>query len=657
MLDTALSVMPMPLEPAIVVNPARRRKLLAALGLLLVGLFALWSWWDWNWFKGMIERRVEAATGRRFEIVGDLDIDPGWSTTTVRADEVRFGNAAWAKAPSMAQADALAFEIEVWPLLRGDFVLPEVRLQRPRVALERVTEQPGNWMLNRPRRRDRRFEIGELLVTDGELTLRDAPARTNLTLEVKSGKPGPDDVSAPLQVSGSGRYRAQRFKLEGRVESPLELRDQTEPFRVDLRAHAGATRVHARGGVSTIAALREFDLAFALNGADLADLEPLFDIVMPTTPPYVLDGQLQRRGEVWHYREVTGRVGDSDLAGDVTLTWGGERPHLKAALVSKRLDFDDLAGFVGAPPSAGKGETTSPEQARAAAELARSARVLPQKPYRLDKLRAMDADVTLRAAQVDAAPLPLQSLQGHLLLDNGVARLDPLELGVAGGRIDSRITLDASRTPIAASADLNLRGLQLPKLFPGVELTEDSSGRIGGRVKLSGRGNSVADMLAGANGDVGLVMGKGRISNLLVEFAGLDVAEALKFLIGKDRIIPVRCAFADFGVKDGVVTARSFVFDSTDTVIYGEGRIDLRDESLNLLLRPQPKDKSLVSLRSPLVVDGSLKDPDIHPKAGPLALRAIAAAVLYSIAPPAALLALLETGPGDDADCRGKTGT
>lgn len=625
--------------------------------LMLVGLFALWWCWDWNWFKGTIERRVGAATGRSFEIVGDLDIDPGWSTATVHADQVRFGNAAWSKAPSMAQADVLEFEIEVWPLLRGDFVLPEVRLQRPQVALERVAEQPGNWMLDRPRRRDRRFEIGQLHVVDGELTLRDAPLRTELTLKVESGKPGPGDVFAPLQVNGSGRYRAQRFKLEGRVESPLELRDQTEPFRIDLDARAGATRAHARGGVSTIAALGEFDLAFALSGADLADLHPLFEIVLPTTPPYALDGQLQRRGEVWHYRGVTGRVGDSDLAGEVTLTRGGERPHLKAALVSQRLDFDDLAGFVGAPPSAGKGETASPEQARAAAEFARSDRVLPQQPYRLDKLRAMDADVTLRAAQVDAAPLPLESLEGHLVLDNGVARLDPLALGVAGGHIDSRITLDASRTPIAASADLNLRGLQLPKLFPGVELTEDSSGRIGGRLQLSGRGNSVADLLAGANGDVGLVMGKGRISNLLLELAGLDVAEALKFLIGKDRIIAVRCAFADFGVKDGVVTARSVVFDTTDTVLYGEGRIDLRDESLNLLLRPRPKDKSLVSLRSPLVVEGSLKDPNIHPQAGPLALRTLAAAVLYSIAPPAALLALLETGPGDDADCLGKTGT
>jgi len=31
----------------------------------------------------------------------------------------------------------------------------------------------------------------------------------------------------------------------------------------------------------------------------------------------------------------------------------------------------------------------------------------------------------------------------------------------------------------------------------------------------------------------------------------------------------------------------------------------------------------------------------------------VGAAVLYALAPPAALIALLETGPGEDADCGG----
>ncbi|MBR7513036.1 hypothetical protein KC219_23040, partial [Mycobacterium tuberculosis] len=85
----------------------------------------------------------------------------------------------------------------------------------------------------------------------------------------------------------------------------------------------------------------------------------------------------------------------------------GERPFLKAELVSKRLDFDDLAGFVGAPPKTGAGESANAEQKAKAAALAVKARVLPDTPYDLSKLRAMDADVHWKAQRINSPALPL----------------------------------------------------------------------------------------------------------------------------------------------------------------------------------------------------------------------------------------------------------
>ena len=206
--------------------------------------------------------------------------------------------------------------------------------------------------------------------------------------------------------------------------------------------------------------------------------------------------------------------------------------------------------------------------------------------------------------------------------------------------------------PIRGSAKIQARGLELPRLFPRAELTRGSAGRVGGTLDLSGRGNSVAALLATSDGDVGLIMGRGRISNLLLEYAGIDIAESLKFLLTEDRNVPIRCAFADFGVKDGLMQSRRLAFDTTDTVIYGEGQVSLREESLDLTLKPQPKDRSILSLRSPLLVGGTFKDPSFRPDLKRVTLRGIAAAVLGSLAPPAALLAVYEPGPGKDVACR-----
>src|SRR5690606_12394479 len=161
------------------------------------------------------------------------------------------------------------------------------------------------------------------------------------------------------------------------------------PYRVDARARAGATSAHARGTLLDPLRLRDFDLQLALSGKDLADLYPLLGIALPPTPPYALDGHFTRDidGErtTWHYDGFSGTVGDSDLRGDASVTTGGARPFLRGNLVSKKLDFDDLAGFVGAAPDSGGGETTNPDLAAQAAKQRASARLLPDTPYNLEK--------------------------------------------------------------------------------------------------------------------------------------------------------------------------------------------------------------------------------------------------------------------------------
>lgn len=633
----------------------RRHPWLALLALLLVSVMVLAWAWDWNWFKGTIERQVEQRTDREFDIAGNLDVDLDWTAPTIRADAVRFGNARWSKQPVMASADRVEFSIRIWPLLRGQVRVPELKLQRPTLHLEMGPQRVGNWKFGTGGDNGMRFS--RLWIDRGKLSFTDAAKRTDIQANVTSRSDRADGSS--VAVDGSGHWRGSRFRMHGVAESPLELRNRERPYRIDVHANAGATKAHARGTLIDPVLLRDFDLQLALSGQDLADLYPLLGIVTPNTPPYRLDGRLTREitgsgTRIWHYDNFHGIVGDSDLGGDASIETGRARPYLRANLVSKLLDFDDLAGFVNKAPQSGKGESTNAQLAAwASSDRARS-RLLPDRPYELDKLRAMDAEVRYKAHRISAPKWPLDNMDTHLRLEGGLLRLEPLNFGVAGGQVRAVVRMDARGNPIRTRAQVNARGLNLRELVPDFKLAQDAIGRIGGDVTLAGSGNSIALMLGSSDGDVAVGMGRGQISNLLMELAGIDVAEALKFLVRGDRKVPIRCAFGDFAVDNGVMTARSMAFDTDDTIIIGEGTISLRDETLNLKLRPRPKDRSLLALRSPLWIDGTFKDPDIHPDYGRIGLRGALALVLGNIAPPAALLATLELGPGKDAQCGGR---
>ena len=623
--------------------------LLVVIALLAALLMA----WDWNWFKGPIERRVEATTGREFRIEGPLDVDLG-RNVIVRVEHMWLANTPWSLTPEMARVDLLRVEVPFWPLLRGERTLRRVDVVRPALLLERNPSGAANWQFREadaPRQsRDRSWAFGELRVHDGRLDVRDAPLGTNLRLTVDSSTPQPGDESIRLLVRGSGRYRGHAFQLVGTADSPVELLERADAaYRIDFSARAGATRARVHGALRVPLDPNRFAINAELRGNDLGDLYPLVGLAVPSTPPYRIEGLFERKGRVLTLREMHGKIGDSDVAGVAGVDLSRDKPLIRADVRSTHLDLDDLGGLIGLPPSIGEGESASPEQRAEAERRAAGPHLLPDKDYDLRKLAAANADFRLDAEHVDAGKWPIDSLALRLRLQDSILELEPVELGFAGGKIAGDVKLDARQRTIAAGANLGVHALDLERMWPNMQ--PPNVGRLNGRIDLQGEGNSVADMLATANGELQVGMGRGRFSNLLLELAGLDVAESLKFLLGKDKTVKLRCAYGDFSVEEGLVKTQSMVFDTSDTIMFGEGTLDFDGEKLALELRPEPKDFSPVSLRGPLEVGGTFKDPKFRPQAKSLLGRAALAAALYAIAPPAALLAFIETGPGESVDC------
>lgn len=631
-------------------------------GVLALGIVILVLLWDWNWFKRPIERRVTAQTGRSFHIDGNLDVDLG-RTLTIRADGLRFGNAPWAREPEMGTLQRLEFDLRLWPLFRGDLQVPRIVLDTPFVHLQRNDQQLGNWIFGDEESGDLP-EFRNVRIEDGTLTFFEPTQKTDIKVVVDSKQQREGDAESPIAVEGGGKWNGNAFTVTATAESPLELRNAERPYRIDARASAGPTRAHARGTLLDPLRMRDFDLKLALSGQNMDDLFPLIGVALPPTPPYALDGRLTRSIDsptrsTWKYDGFTGKVGDSDLSGYAHVSAGGKAtPYLKADLRSRRMDLDDLGGFIGLAPKAGGGETTNPELAAQAARQGASGKLLPSDPWKLEKLRAMDADVRLRARRIDTRKLPVDDMDATLALKDGVLVLKPLDFGVADGNIRSTIRMDARERTIRSQADIRANGLVLAKLMPdSVKLGQTVVGKVGGHVVFASSGNSIAQLAGNANGDADAGMGAGQVSKLLMEFAGMDLAGILKIKLTRDKQIPIRCAYGDFAVKDGVMTPRALVFDTSETRLNGSGSIDLRNERLDLTIKPKTKKFSPLSLRSPLHVEGSFKHPNLRPDYARMGLRAAAAAVLGSAALPAALVATADLGQGKDAEYCGNEAT
>ena len=637
---------------------ARRLALgMGALALLAGAVF----FFPWDTLRGPVNRYVSDQLGRRFEVTQRLSVDLGF-TTTVRLDGLEFANPAWAKEPYLVKAKAVEFDIKLWPLLRGRIELPRVAMFEPQMGLQMEPDGRRSWVLARDTAdSSRAIDIGTVTVDRGTLKYRAVQQGAEVTAEFSLS--ADDAALLPMRYQASGKWRNEPFSANGRTGGVVALsRDIKKPFPFELNAQSGRTVLRAKGSMNNLQALDGLGAAFDIQGRNLDELYKLTGVVLPSTPPYKLRGQLTQQDLVWTVKQIVGVLGQSDLNGEVQFDTSHALPILTGKIQSKVLDFDDLLPIIGLPvkgTAAGPAGATdannrpkNPPSKSLAGVAMPATKVLPNATLDLVRLKSMNADVAYSALDIRHAPqLPLDKGSVHVKLTNGVLQLEPLVLGVAGGSLTGRIAVDVNQTPATLDTRFDLRGVALNQLFPTIQATKSSLGKISGQVGLNGRGNSMAQMLGTASGDVAVLMGRGEISNILMEFLGLDGGEIIKFLLRGDRNVELRCAALAFDVKQGLMRSKVIVLDTSDTVINGSGEVSLANETLDLLLKPEPKDKSILTLRSPLRIGGTFASPAAGPDKAALGARAGLALALGAVNPFLALLATIEPGPGQDADC------
>lgn len=636
--------------------PHRGRRIalwIAAVPVVLIALLAVgyFTVWDWNYLRGYASERASGASGRKIGI-GDIDVQLGRVTRVVLSD-LDIANADWAQGDSLVKLEKADVTIQLLPLLHGRVVLPSVHLVRPELSLEKNAEGKSNWDFSQnpggvaaaeaaaPDERSEFPIIGRLQIDNGKTRYVDHAAQIAIDLDLNTavGTGGKEDT---VTLQGNGRLAGDPFQLRFVGGSLLSLREETSPYPVSITVEVGGTKVAAEGTVKDPVALKGFDAQLKLSGPSLSKLFPVLGVALPPTPQYSIQGRLTRDDTIWQFTRFTGQVGGSDMRGDLKFNAGEKdkvRPKLEGQLASAKLNFADLGGVVG---GGGENDKRDPN------------RVLPDAPIDLERLRAMDADVRFEAKSIIGTGLPVDNLSTHIRLTNGVATLHPLRFGVAYGEINGALKLDGSKEIPYVELKSEIRRISLNRLLPQ-SLGKESAGEFAGNVDLRGRGRSTAELLGQADGRVSLFMAGGQINLVLAEIAGLDVGETLGLLLGeKQKTVPIRCAVTDFDVRQGVMLTKTFVFDTTDTNIAGEGSVSLKDEGLDLVIRPHPKDVSLFSLRSPILVQGSFKKPRVMPDAGTLAARVGAATALGVVLTPlAALIPLIEAGLGKDSDCHG----
>ena len=605
-------------------RPTRRRGwrlaaiALGVLVLLLAGLYAvLVVVFPPERLAALLVQQVKTATGRDFRIDGGVSIQV-FPVIAVHASDIVLGNASWGSRAEMVRVLHAAFDVSVKALLKGEVRILRVEVDGVDALLETDGAGRANWQFAAPSSAAAAsahptpgsssmiYQIDELTLADVQVAYRASPTAAVRTLAIDSldlqrGDAKRDRVVADFEIGG------QHWQAKGEVGhfDVLLAGDSDWPFEVTLSAEGVTLAATGSVGVGPHADGATVDVT-----ANVATAEALQALVpgAPALPmPLELRAGVRRSAGELRVDPLHVSLAGQAIDGRLTLRSDASPPAVDATLSSKSLDLAKWG--IDAPAAKTRAAPKSAE------------RLFSDTPLPIGNLPNVALQVTLDVDHLSVPGVPpLSELRAHLVSRPGEATLDGLRFGLAGGRVEGRMSLVQQQgTPPRTAIALEAKSLSIETLSAasggGAHFR---GGRADLSLKLAMTGDTPHQLAASANGEL---LFSGSDATLAGGAAALDrnvLVSLLHLLIPKQspsQGLVVECAVARLPLKGGVaIVDRSIALETHEVAVVASGRLDLAEETIRLEFRPHVKKGlglSPASLAQLMVLSGPLRDPQV----------------------------------------------
>lgn len=587
---------------------------------LLVAAYVVIANYPVEDLKALIQEQAQQVTGRKLEIRGGAEVEVSF-TPSIVLEDVHFQNAPWASEGDMVTMRRFEIQVDLWPLLSGEIRVQRFVMVEPVIRLQRNAEGAGNWELGAGEAGAATEGLSNLpsfqsvLFSDAKVIFQDDQAGLRRTLDLATLEASGRDLVSPIKVKAVGSLDAVPFDLAIDLASVEQLASGGA-FPVTVQGRLAGSELSLTGSAAPPGGELGSDLMLSLAGPSLGPLGALAGTPLPEAGPFTLSAHLIQQGTVTSLNALAITLGTSDLAGNLTLDSGGERPLLKGDLAAKRLVIADLGGGGVIAESGSPG-------------------LFSEDPLPVEFLRLVDAELKLSADEVVLRHGALANLTALVVLRGGRLEVTPLGVGYGGGTLSGSLVLDAAQEPPALAVDLQGSGLSLAEASGGA-----MTGSLALDLDLTARGATPKAWAASLNGRSELSSGDGRIDSALLAVASAPLHGVLGPLFGGGSEVKLNCLVNRMAWSEGIGTNQGTAIDASTFSVIGNGTVNLRNETIDFYVDTWTKDTALVGLAVPVTVRGPLRNPSIAPDPAGTALGLAKTAGLI-VFPPAGLAAII----------------
>ncbi|MDB5374582.1 MAG: hypothetical protein JWP04_3224 [Belnapia sp.] len=552
-------------------------------------------------FAGRIElgplaaRLASGMLGRQVGIAS-LHVTPGrW--LRIEVSGLSIANLPGGSRPAMLNVGKARAEVEAWSLLRGPPVIRGLELAEASLLLERTAEHGPNWRFGETRPEpgpEDRSGFPALLqgrIRQSEVVLRTTSGQI-LTTRIAESEIRTTAPDAPVRLTATGDYNRTPATLDATLGPIAVLRDAARPYPTDLRLTAGAdATLHFQGHMTKPLDVDGATGHLTLRAPEVRTLLALAGAEASLDAPLLLEGQLERRGDLWRLTAAKGSLAGEDFTAPLLQLTEGSRGKPDDVVVDIGLSRVDLNKALARGRRDEAGHTDLP--------LAISAAPDP----------LLRASVTI--GELVYAGLEATDVRFAGALTPGRITLEGLGISTSGAKVSGGAELTAAGEGARATADLVLEDGDLDRLRRAFGLRDlPLTGRLDGRVAVVTVGETVNRAVRAARISAVVAMRQGRVAREVIELASTDLRLLFRAASGTT---PVSCLLGVLEMRAGAGTVAPLRIRSAEGTIAGTASFDLRQRRLDLVIGSQRESTGFFALDIPVRVAGSFADPSIRP--------------------------------------------
>jgi uncharacterized protein involved in outer membrane biogenesis len=533
-----------------------------------------------------------------------------WPALTAR--DVALANPAWAKNRNLVRVDRVVARLALLPLLVGEARIASLDLEGVKAALEVSPDGKASWELGSASSAESSTQARRDASSDTELLALESLRIRNADIVYKP-KSGPAVAWRIEDAIAQGASGLRNMRIEAslaRRQRPLKIKAEIEDL--SRAGHAGATtggKIDLDWGQTQLAIEGRFPLEAGLKGlalkADLkassfTDMLAFFDVKQGRTA--AASAHLEaRESQGWtDITQFAGTLGAFKFTGDAKVSGSGPRTIVKGRLDGDRLVWERFLLDLGFPALPG----LEPDEMFHDSPLAWPLLV---------SLQGSEGSVDLRLKSLALRNgVELRNWKSSLAFENDRLDVKALSAEMLGGSGSGTMAFEGRKKLVRVNFDgSNLllerwfRERAVPIPFTGGPMTVKAA--------FTATGDSFKDLAATATGPITIRMGRGTWTSEKAAHAESVMTSA--FSPNDAGSIDFECVGLSMPFSSGKASSASILgARSAASQLLTSGAIDLRDESLDLRGRVQPRSGKvgLATIAGDIRISGKIRHPHVN---------------------------------------------